>query len=147
MARVADVDPREFNNPDDIMTHVRELVKVKATTEMLEARQKDLRATIFEHIEANPEYDEKGNMFFELPEEVDGVVRIEKQRRSIRKLDPEVAEEILTELELLDECTVVKREVDEEELMKAHYDGKISEEELEKMYPEKVNWAMRLAKK
>lgn len=146
MARVID-EPREFANPDDFDTQVREYLQVKSTAEMLDARKEDLRKNLFSHLENSGEIDDKGNYFIELPQPVDGIVRLEKQKRTIRKLDEGSAEEILKDNGLEDEIYETVRVVNEDKLMAAYYEGKISEDELERMFPAKISWALRTAKK
>ena len=41
----------------------------------------------------------------------------------------------------------LKRVVNEAALLAAHYEGKITEEELDEMFPVKVVWALRTVKK
>lgn len=146
MARVID-EPREFANPDDFDTQVREYLQVKSTAEMLDARKEDLRKNLFSHLEGSGELDDKGNYFIELPQPIDGIVRLEKQKRTIRKLDESAAEDILKDNELEDEIYETVRVVNEDKLMAAYYEGKISEDELERMFPAKISWALRTAKK
>lgn len=146
MARVID-EPREFANPDDFDTQVREYLQVKNTAEMLDARKEDLRKNLFSHLEGSGEIDDKGNYFIELPQAIDGIVRLEKQKRTIRKLDEQTAEEILKDNGLEDEIYETVRVVNEDKLMAAYYEGKISEDELERMFPAKISWALRTAKK
>lgn len=146
MARVID-EPREFANPDDFDTQVREYLQVKNTAEMLDARKEDLRKSLFSHLEGSGEIDDKGNYFIELPQPIDGIVRLEKQKRTIRKLDEQSAEDILKENGLEDEVYETVRVVNEDKLMAAYYEGKITEDELERMFPAKISWALRTAKK
>lgn len=146
MARVID-EPREFANPDDFNTQVREYLQVKNTAEMLDARKEDLRKNLFSHLEGSGELDDKGNYFIELPQPIDGIVRLEKQKRTIRKLDEQTAEEVLKDNGLEDEIYETVRVVNEDKLMAAYYEGKISEDELERMFPAKISWALRTAKK
>ena len=147
MAKILD-EPRDFANPDDFDTQVREYLQVKNTAEMLDARKEDLRKSLFGHLETSGEIDDKGNYFLELPQPVDGIVRLEKQKRTIRKLDEVAAEEILTaDKSLADEIYETVRVVNEDKLMAAYYEGKLTEDELERMFPAKISWALRTAKK
>lgn len=145
--RIIDDNPREFADPNDLNTQVREYLQVKSSVEMLEDRQKELREAIFEHIEADGEIDDKGNIFIELPAAIDDVVRIEKQKRVSRKIDESTAEEILKENNLEDEIYETVRVVNEDKLMAAFYEGKLTEDELERIYPAKIVWALRTAKR
>lgn len=146
MAQVID-SPREFANPDDINTQVREYISVKNTIDMMEIRRTDLRTNIFEYLEQHGEYDEKGNIFFELPSSFDGYVRVEKTKRVTRKIDEVAAETILAENNLEDEIYETVRVVSEDKLMAAFYEGKITEDELERIFPAKVVWALTPKKK
>jgi hypothetical protein len=147
MARVADENSIRISDPDDVNAQVREYLMVKQSLDVLEKRQGELREKLFEKIENAGEPDEKGNVFFELEQEVDGVVRLEKQRRVSRKLDETAAEEIITDKKLDDELYKTVRIVDEDAVMAAHYEGKLTEDEIEKMFPAKIVWALRTAKK
>lgn len=147
MARVADEGSMRISNPDDINSQVREYLMVKQSIEVMEKRQGELRERLFEKIDNEGEPDDKGNVFFELEAEVDGVVRLEKQRRVSRKLDELAADEIITEKKLEDELYKTIRVVDEDAVMAAHYEGKLTEDEIEKMFPAKIIWALRTAKK
>lgn len=145
--KIIDDNLREFANPDDLGTQVREYLQVKASMELLETRQKALRETLFQQIDSNGEFDDKGNVFLELGADVDGVVRLEKQKRVTRKLDADAAESILATNELEEEVYEVVRVVNEDKLMAAFYEGKLTEDELERIYPAKVVWALTTKKK
>jgi hypothetical protein len=90
--------------------------------------------------------DDKGNLILELETEIEGVRILEKQRRTSRKIDEVVADEIILE-KGLEELYKVVRVIDEEALMAAMYDGKITEDELDAMFPSKVIWALNIKKK
>jgi hypothetical protein len=145
--KIIDDNLREFSNPDDLSTQVREYLQVKASMDLLEARQKALRETLFQQIDSNGEFDDKGNVFLELGSDVDGVVRLEKQKRVTRKLDADAAETILATNELEEDVYEVVRVVNEDKLMAAFYEGKLTEDELERIYPAKVVWALTTKKK
>lgn len=146
MANVIDgVTPR-FENPDDLESQVREYTKLKASIEFMESRQKELREKLFAAFEAEGFEDDKGNLQLPLENEVEGIVRLEKQRRVSRKLNEPKADEILTELGIKDDIFVLKPVLEEDALMAAFYDGKITEEQLDEMYPSTVTWALRTLK-
>ncbi len=145
--KIIDDNPREFADPNDLSTQVREYLQVKASVDMLEERQKALREALFAHIDTDGEFDDKGNVFLELGADIDGVVRIEKQKRVTRKLDEENAEKILSQNGIEDDVYETVRVVNEDKLMAAFYEGKLTEDELERIYPAKVVWALRTAKK
>ena len=146
MVNVID-EPREFANPDDINSQVREYVLVKNSIETLEERKSDLRTSIFTVLDEEGEIDEKGNIFVELSQPVEGYVRVEKTKRVTRKVDEAVAEEILKDRNLEDEIYETVRVVNEDKLMAAFYEGKLDENDLERMYPAKIVWALTPKKK
>jgi hypothetical protein len=147
MARIADENNIRISDPNDVNSQVREYLMVKQSIDVLDKRSGELREQLFNKIEEDGEIDEKGNIFFELGAEIEGIVRLEKQRRVTRKLDELVAEEIITDRNLEDELYKTIRVVDEDAVMAAHYEGKLTEDEIEKMFPAKIVWALRTAKK
>ena len=146
MARVVPEESR-ISDPNDINSQIREYITLKQSLEILEKRQAELREKLFEHIESAGEADDKGNIFVELPEEVDGVVRLEKQRRVSRKLDESVADQIISEHQLQESLYKTVTVVDEDAVMAAHYEGKLTEDEIDRMFPAKIIWALKTAKK
>lgn len=146
MVRAAD-EPREFADPEDITTKIREYIRVIASLDSLETRRKDLRTDLFEYIDAEGEEDHKGNVFLEFDAPIDGVPRLEKQRRVSRKLDENIAEPLLEEKGLTDKVYKTIRVLDEDAIMAAHYEGELTEEEIDQMFPETVVWALRTPKK
>jgi hypothetical protein len=147
MARLIDEGEIRFANPDDIETQISEYAKLKASMEILEARSKELREKLFQHLDSEGLEDDKGNIQLELPAAIDGIVRLEKQRRVTRKIDELKAEEIITERGLEDEVYEMKRVINEDALMAAYYEEKITEAELDEMFPANVVWALRTLKK
>jgi len=147
MANRIEEEPREFADPNDIKTQITEYVRLKASIDALDSRAKELRDHIFSEIDINGYEDDKGNYQLDLDTPIDGVLRLEKQRRTTRKLDELKAEAILTELGLKDELYVMVPKLDEDALMAAHWDGKVSEEQLDEMFPVTVTWALRTLKK
>lgn len=147
MARVADEGPVRISDPNDIDSQIKEFIALKQSMDILEKRQSELRETLFQHIETAGEYDDKGNIFLELPEAISGVVRLEKQRRVTRKLDEMVADEIIEKNGLQEELYKTVQMVDEDAVMAAHYEGKLTEDDIDRMFPAKIVWALKTAKK
>jgi hypothetical protein len=140
-------EPRFSGNPDDFDTQVREYVRVKETMDALEKRSKELREKILAVVDVDGYEDDKGNILYELDTPIDGVIRLEKQRRATRKLDEDKAEEIIEAKGLSDKVYKMVRVIDEDALMAAHYEGEITEEEIDEMFPVSVVWALRTPKK
>jgi hypothetical protein len=147
MANIIPEEGSRFEDPESLTAQVREYIRIKSSMELLESRQKELREKLFSQIDVDGYEDDKGNVQLELDEPVDEIVRLEKQRRTSRKIDEFKAEEVITAKQLEDTVYKTVRVVDEDALMAAYYEGKISEEELEEMFPAKVTWALMTKKK
>jgi hypothetical protein len=147
MANAIPEEQIRFTDPDSLEAQVREYVKVKSTIETMEARQKILREALFARLDEDGYEDDKGNVLIEFDAEIDGVVRIEKNRRVQRKLDESIADEIIAEHGLEDAVYEMKRVINEDALMASMYDGKVTEEEIDRMFPAKVIWALVTKKK
>lgn len=146
MARVID-EPREFLNPDDPEAQIREYIKLSQTIDSLDKRKSELRTVLMGYIDEDGVEDHNGNILYELDEPIDGVVRLEKQRRATRKLDEAVAEEVIESAGIADDVYKMVRVIDEDALMAAHYEDKITEEQIDAMFPVSVIWALRIPKK
>ena len=145
MARAAD-EPRDFNS-DDLVGQTKEYSSLKKSIEQFETRQKELKASLFEKIEADGFTDDKGNWWLELPETIDGYVSLQKQKRVTRKIDDMIAEDLIEKKGLTGRLYKTVRVVDEDELMAALYEGLLTEEEVDEMFPPKIVWALMLSKK
>jgi hypothetical protein len=115
--------------------------------EYFEKKLKDLKQEIFEHVEERGEQDDKGNIVLELPEEIEGFVAITKQRRVSRKIDEDVAFDIIEEKGLRDKLVKIVEVIDEDALMAALYNDELTEEEIDEMYPQSVVWALVMNKR
>lgn len=147
MARVKPEEPRN-SDQDEFLNQTKEYAFIKAQLEYLEKQQKELREKLFERLDASGETDDKGNLIIELPQEVDGYMSVVKQKRvSNNKVDEDVAEEIITSKGLEDTLYKTIRVVDPDAVMAALYNEELTEEEVDRMFPPKVTWALVLSKK
>ena len=146
MPKVAKVDPRN-SDENDLVNQAKQYSFIKSQLDYLEKQQKELRAKLFEVLDEGGTVDDKGNIIVELPQEVDGYVSIVKQRRVSRKVDEMVAEEVIAEKGLEESLYKTIRVIDEDALMAALYEDVLTEEEVDRMYPQNVTWALVLSKK
>lgn len=147
MAKLIEEETPRFIDPESLEAQVHEYAKLKASLEILESRQKTLREQLFGKLDLNGYEDDKGNILLELPMPIDGISRIEKQARRTRKLNEGAADTIIEEIGLADSLYEMKRVINEDALMAAFYEGLISEQQLDEMYPVNVIWALRTVKK
>lgn len=145
MARVSKAEPRM--EQDELIAQAKEFAFAKKQIDILEKRQKELREQLFNHIEERGEVDDKGNLILELPEELDDVFSITKQRRVTRKIDEDVAFDIIDEKGLRDKLIKIVEVIDEDALMAALYNDELTEDEIDEMYPQSVVWALVMSKR
>ena len=146
MARIKDEAPR-VSVEDDLMAQAKHYAFVKEQLEYWEKQQKELKAKLFDRIDSEGEEDSSGNVVIELPEDINGVVAVVKQRRVSRKINETRAEEIIAEHGMEDTLYKTIRVVDEDALMAALYNDDLTEEEVEEMYPANVVWALVMKKR
>ena len=147
MALKTPEEGRSFLNPDDFNSQVREYIRAKKSIDMLDGITKKLRETLFSQIDLQGEEDLNGNVVLSLGTDIEGFVGIEKQRRVSRKLNEPLAETIINAKGIGAAIYETKQVINEEALMAAYYNGDITEEELDSMFPANVTWALRTLKK
>ena len=146
MARIK-AEATRTADQDSLVNQAKEYAFIKSQMDYLEKQQKELREKLFEVLDTSGEPDDKGNIIVELPQEVDGFFSIVKQKRVSRKVDELVADEIITAKGMEETLYKTVRMVDEDALMAALYNGELTEEEIDQMYPQKITWALVLSKK
>lgn len=147
MANRVEEEGVRFSDPNDFQSQVNEYVRLKASMSVMEARQKELKAKIFAHIETDGSEDTSGSVSLYLDSPIGDVQRVQKTRRAKRSLNEEIAERIIEETGIADQVYEMKRVINEGELMAAYYDGKLSEDQLDEMFPTSVIWALDILKK
>ena len=146
MARVKEEEPR-VPAVNDLESQAKQYIFFKKQIEYFESEIKSLREKLFEDIDANGELDGSGNLFVELSTEIDGVTMLQKQKRVSRKIDPQMADNLIVSKGLETELYKTIQIIDEDALMAALYEGKLTEEEVDLMYPQKIVWALILNKR
>ena len=146
MARVQDAEPRNVTE-DDFTGQAKEFVFVKKQLDYFEKKSKELREKIFSKIDKDGEVDSEGHVLLAFDEPIDGVYGFKKQRRVSRKINEELAKELIIEKGLEDKLYKTIRVVDEDALMAAMYSAELTEEEVDSIYPLVVSWAIVLNKK
>ena len=147
MANRVEEEGVRFSDPEDLQSQVNEYVKLKASMSVMEARQKELKAKIFAHIETEGSEDTAGSVSLYLDRPIGDVQRVQKTRRAKRTLNESVAETIIATAGIADDVYEMKRVINEGALMSAYYEEKITEEQLDEMFPTTVIWALDILKK
>jgi REP element-mobilizing transposase RayT len=126
----------------ELIDYVRQNSVLKERLDELTAIQSDVKKNLKQGIEELGEADDRGHIIVEIDDEVSGIARVMNQKRVSKTLDIEVAEKLLTERGIHDRCITMVPVLNEDEIMAAFYEGAISEEDIDTMFPAKVTWAL-----
>ena len=146
MAQTLPEEPREIFDPLNFEHQVKEYSQIRDSISMMEARKKEIHAKLMEKLEAEGEEDTNGNIVYELPTAIAGISALVKNRRVSRKLDEERALEIIKEHGLEDELVEMTPSIKEDAVMAALYEDKLTENEVDQMFPSTVTWALTTKK-
>lgn len=132
---------------EEIKEYVRQNVVLKEKIESLTELQSEVKKSLKEGIEELGETDDRGHVVVQIDDEANsGIKRVLHQRRVSKSLDFEIAESILKERELYESCVTMVPVLDEDAIMAAYYEGRITEEDIDKMFPSKITWALVMSK-
>lgn len=120
---------------------VRQFTITSEQETLIKTRKQELRDRLFALVEISGEEDDKGHLRLELPDPVNEVRALKIERRVSNYLDAEKAEEVLTEAGIWDDCTTQVTVLDEDKIMAARYEGKLTDEQIDAMYPQSVTEA------
>jgi len=131
-------DPKPVN---ELTKKVSDYVTTKRRIDDLSKENNKIKAELSELVDTDGEPDEKGHLWYPLPESVGGVTALKRQRRVVQSLDEAVAEKTLKEKGIYDRCYKMVPTLDESEVMACLYDGLLNEEEIDAMFPKSVSYA------
>jgi hypothetical protein len=130
--------------------HVRDFktfISLKKQIDDLTKVQSEYKERLISFVESNGDTDDKGHIWYDLPEEFEGYKGMQRQRRVSQKLDIDAAQDILNDLGLSDRCIKMVPSLDEDEVMACLYEGLLTEEQIDKMFPKTITWAFVPVKK
>lgn len=133
-------------NLKDIKDFVRQNVTLKERLDELNALQTTVKKALKEGLQELGVETDRGHIVVEFDEAISGIKGIMHQRKVSKNLDIEVAEELLKEKGLHTRCIVQVPVLDEDEIMAAFYEGLITEEDIDKMFPSNVSYALIMMK-
>ena len=90
------------------------------------------------------EPDDRGHRVLSVNDDIVGNIKVTKQKRVSKTLDMAVAEEILTRKGIKDACIKMVPTLDDSAIMSAFYEGYLTEEDIDKMFPAKESYAFLL---
>jgi len=139
MPKVIEREAPKSENP--LLKKVREYVGLRSRISDLTKQQDSIKTELSNLVDTEGEPDEKGHLWIQLPEEVDGYTALQRQRKVSQSLDAETAEKLLKDKGLFERCYIMEPVLKEDEVMACLYDGLLTEEEIDIMFPKRVSYA------
>jgi hypothetical protein len=124
----------------DIKSVVRQYLALRDEAALLTKRTAQLKDTLLEEVDKE-EFDDRGHKKLLISDDIKGEVTLTKQRRVSKNLDMQVAEDILTAKGIKDKCIKMVPTLDEASIMSAFYEGHLTEQDIDTMFPAKVTYA------
>lgn len=146
MVRVIDSEGN-LDRDSFLISKTAEWARLKRAADDFGKQASEIKDLLAQVIDAEGEVDDKGHFWLELPREVEGYVSLCRQRAVSQKLDAEVAENLLTEKNLKDRCFKMVPVLDEDEVMACLYEGLLTEEDVDAMFPKTVTYRFVPSKK
>jgi hypothetical protein len=134
-------------NMDTIKRELQQYVTLKDEAEAITERVTTIKKRLTAYIEDLGEPNEKGSIVLPVEDDRTGTRAIVKQRRVSKQFDENTANDLLKSKGLFDTCTTTVTMLDQDAVMAAYYEGKLTDSDIDTMFPEKVTWALVLEKK
>jgi hypothetical protein len=128
-----------------IKKYAKQFITLRDEVGVLTTRQTELKTRIMKELD-NAEADMNGHRVYEFTDENFGDIKLTKQRRVSKSLNMDVAEDILTRKGIKDTCIKMVPVLDEGAIMSAFYEGYLTEEEIDAMFPAKESYAFLVNK-
>jgi hypothetical protein len=132
---------------EPVRREVQQYVSLKDEIASMDTRLGVIKKRLTTYVDELGEANEKGSIVLPINDEMSGTTAVVKQRRVSKMFDESTANALLNEKGLFEECTKTIVTLDQDAVMAAYYDGKLTDADIEKMFPEKVVWALVMEKK
>lgn len=116
-----------------IATWFRQWITADHEAKSASARKNEMRDRFMEALQRQGYEDDKGHLYLDLPEEIEGFSKVCRQRRVSQGIDHEAAEKLLKSKNLWKDCTQVVRTLDESKVAQAVFEGKLTQEEFDSL--------------
>jgi hypothetical protein len=129
----------------DIESMYKEYVLLKKNIDDLTARQNVIKKELMSFVDGYGLEDDKGHKWYDMPE-YGGYNGMQKQRRVSQSVDENAAQSILEDKGLAERCFEVKPVLNEQSVMECVYEGLLTEDDVDTMFPQKITNAFVLKK-
>lgn len=134
-------EPRQFNDQPSFEQVAGEYLELKKQIDALTARQKEIKPLLMDALE-EAQADTDGHSLVEFSDPIAGYRGLQRQRRVSLTVDESAAVDIFTALGILERCMPPRPTLDEDEVMGCLYEGLLNEDDIEKVFPKKVTYAL-----
>lgn len=125
----------------NLSSTVRQYLSLKDEIALLSKRQTELKERLSSVVESNGEENDRGHITLTVVDSIKGEIKLTRQKRVSKTLDLNVAEEILIKNGIKNECIKMIPTLDEAAIMSAFYEEKLTEADIDAMFPAKVSYA------
>lgn len=129
-----------MSDKQSLTNEAKQYIALKEQIKFLSDRQSEIKKRLNEAVQELGEVDGRGHVTLELDEDI----KITNQRRVSKTLNMDVADQLLTERGIKEDCIIMIPTVSEDAIMAAFYKGQLSEEDIDSMFPAKVSYAFVL---
>lgn len=130
---------------ESVKDNLKQYLALKDESDLLVNRLSEIKKRLSTAVETFGNTDERGHVILEV--DSDGQIKkMMKQRRVSKTLDMEVAEDLLTKRGIKDTCIKMVPMLDESAIMAAFYEGYLTEQDIDTMFPAKVSYAFIIDK-
>jgi hypothetical protein len=124
----------------DLKKTLRQYLRLRDEANLITKRASDLKDQLALAVEEQA-FDDRGHKKLVIEDEMSGDVTLTKQRRVSKNLDMNIAEDLLVKRGIKDKCVKMVPMLDEAAIMSSFYEGLLSEEDIDAMFPSKVTYA------
>lgn len=128
---------------EQVKKTVRQYIALKSEINVLSSRESELKARLMAALD-DVEADDRGHRTLDINDDIVGKVKITKQKKVSQPLDMPVADELLETRGIKDACIKMIPTLDPAAIMSAYYEGHLTEEDIDRMFPKKESYAFIL---
>jgi len=116
-------------------------IGIRQQRETFAKREDELKKLLSNMVETQGYTDDKGSEFIDFDAPIEGYAGLKRERRVVQSLDEDKALTIIRRAGLEDSCIRMVPQVNEDAVRVALYDGKLSQDDIDAMFVQRVNYA------
>lgn len=113
----------------------------KVTLDHVKKHQDSVKRDLMDALDEFGYGDDKGHIWIDFEEPIEGFAGMQKQRRVNQGMDEDAIKRILDDKGLTDRCYKPVITLDQDEVMALLYEGLLTEDEIDAMFPKTITWA------